>query len=198
MVGLRRAVLATDPLPLSSSSRARSTSGEVEPAEAADVAHPALGEPVGGLGGRDRVGPGQLEDGLGRVVDPARALLGPLEAEALELVGHLDQAAGVHAVVGRVEDPAVRERLLDARVGQLVVGGAADDLGGQHVDHLVGQRVAHRARRVDVDLRAHQRVGVGDRGRAVLASPSARPPAGRRRSPPMGNRCSIVFPKIFI
>ena len=38
-------------------------------------------------------------------------------------------AAGVHAVVGRVEDAALLELLLDARVGELVVGRAADDLG---------------------------------------------------------------------
>src|SRR4249920_2793782 len=55
--------------------------------------HPSLtlGEPVRGLGGRDRVGAGELEHCLGGVVDLRSALLGAVEAEALELVGHLDQ-----------------------------------------------------------------------------------------------------------
>ena len=95
----------------------------------------------------------------GGVEDPGGALLGALEGEALELVGDLDQAAGVHAVVGGVEDPAVLERLLDARVGELVVRRAADDPRRQHVDDLVGERAAQRARGVDVELRGDQRLG---------------------------------------
>src|SRR6476469_3828668 len=123
-VGLWRAGRASAPgWPTQRARRANST-GQVEAAEAPDVAHPALGEPVGGLGGGDRVGVRQLEDRLGGLVDAGRPLLGPLEAEALELVGDLDQAAGVHAVVGRVEDPAVGEGLLDAGVVELVVRGA--------------------------------------------------------------------------
>ena len=110
---------------------ARLTSGSVQPdpAQPPDVAHAALGEPVCRDRGRDAVRGGELEDRVRRVVDAARPLLGALEAEAgrVELVGDLDQAAGVDAVVGRVEDPALGQRLLDARVGQLVVGGAAHD-----------------------------------------------------------------------
>ena len=58
----------------------------------------------------------------GGVEDPGRAQLGPLEVEALDLVGHLDHAARVDHVVGRVEDAALGEQLLDAGVGELVVG----------------------------------------------------------------------------
>ena len=58
---------------------------------------------------------------------PLGALLGPLEAEPVELVGHLDDAAGVHAVVGRIEDAALLEPLLDAGVRELVVRAAAHD-----------------------------------------------------------------------
>ena len=104
----------------------------------------------------------ELEHRAGGVEDPARALLGPLEGEPLELVGDLDQAAGVDAVVGRVEDAVLLEHLLDARVGELVVGGAADDPGRQRLDDLVGQRAAERARGVDVELGGDQRGGVGD------------------------------------
>ena len=55
-------------------------SGSVEPeaAQSADVAHPALGQPVGGDGRRYAVLRGQLEDRVGRVVDARRPLLGAL------------------------------------------------------------------------------------------------------------------------
>ncbi len=82
----------------------------------------------------------------------------------MELVRDLDHAAGVHHVVGRVEDAPVGEVLLDARVGELVVGRAADHLRGQHADGLVAEGAAERAGRVHVQaLGADQRVGVGDR-----------------------------------
>src|SRR3546814_4283468 len=97
-------------------------------AQSTDLAHAPLGQAVGGDGGSYAVLPGRLEDVAGGLEDPGRALLGALEGEALELVIDLDQAAGVHAVVGRIEDALRLERLLDARVGELVVGGTADDL----------------------------------------------------------------------
>ena len=91
--------------------------------------------------------------------------LAPVEVEAVQLVGDLDDTAGVHHVVRRVEDPAVGEVLLDARVGELVVGRAAHDRRGQHRHGVVVQRAAERAGRVDVEaLGADQRVGVGDGG----------------------------------
>src|SRR5690606_26137050 len=93
-------------------------------------------------------------------------------------VGDLDHAAGVHHVVRRVEDPAVREVLLHTRVGQLVVGGAADDLGGEHRHGVVVERPAQRTGGVDVQaLGADQRVGVGDvadTGRVPVEDPAHR------------------------
>ena len=80
--------------------------------------------------------------------------LGPVEVEAVQLVGDLDHPAGVHHVVGRVEDPAVGEVLLDARVGELVVGRAADDLARQRRHGGVVQRAAERAGGVDVEVAA--------------------------------------------
>ena len=112
---------------------------------------------VGGDRRRHAVGGGQLEHPARGVEDARRPLLRALEREAGELVGDLDQATGVHAVVRRVQDPALLERLLHAGVRQLVVGRAAHDPGRQHVDDLVGDRAAQRARRVHVERRRDQR-----------------------------------------
>ena len=89
---------------------------------------------------------------------PARALARS-KLKPSQLVGHLDQAAGVHAVVGCVEDAALLERLLDPRVRELVVGRAADDPGRQHLDHVVGEGAAQGAGRVDVERRRDELVG---------------------------------------
>ncbi len=99
----------------------------------------------------------------GGVEDLLGALLGALEGEALELVGDLDQAAGVDHVVGRVEHargpascfsmPSWASWLLAAP--QTIVAR-------QRLDDLVGERAAEGARGVDVELGGDQRVGVGD------------------------------------
>ncbi len=92
----------------------------------------------------------------------------------MQLVGHLDDAAGVHHVVRRVEDATVGQVLLDAGVGQLVVGRAADHLRGQRRYGLVVQRAAEGARRVHVQARrADQRPGV--RRHLHLRVPAADP-----------------------
>lgn len=84
---------------------------------------------------------------------------------------------GVHDVVRRVEDPAVGEVLLDAGVGQLVVGGTADDRRGEHRHGVVVQGPAERAGSVDVEtLHADQRLGVGDHGHGRV--PVGDPPHG--------------------
>src|SRR5262245_22256679 len=87
-----------------------SSTRQPHPAQPADLAHPPLGEPVGGDGRRYAVGGGELEDPQRGVVDAGGALLRAVEREALELVGDLDQPAGVDAVVGGVEDAALLER----------------------------------------------------------------------------------------
>src|SRR3954449_11281623 len=72
--------------------------------QAADLGHAPLCQPVRG----DRWGHPfvvrELEHPRRGVEDLLGALLGPLEGEPLELVGHLDEPAGVDHVVGRVED----------------------------------------------------------------------------------------------
>jgi hypothetical protein len=87
----------------------------------------------------------------------------------VQLVGDLDDTARVHHVVGRVQDVAVGQVLLDARVGQLVVGGAAHDLGGEHRHGVVVQRAAQRAGGVDAEpVDADQRLGVRDGQHGVV------------------------------
>ena len=100
----------------------------------------------------------------------------------MALVGDLDHAAGVDEVVGAVDDAPLGEPVVDAVVDQLVVGAAAHDRRPQHLGDLVVERAAERARRVDVERGAHQRVGVVDDVDAgmVRAHP-ARSPPGRRR-----------------
>ena len=96
--------------------------------------------------------------------------LRPLEAEAVQLVSHLDDAARVHQVIGRVDDAVVGQHLLDARVGQLVVRPAADDLGAGSPEcghGVVVDGTAEGARRVDIEL-----------------SCAAARPGSPRRSPP--------------
>src|SRR4051794_13629053 len=127
-------------------------SAEVDTAQTAYLGHPTLGEPVGGDRRRHPLVVGEAQDLPGGVEDLGGPQLGALEVEALDLVGHLDHAAGVDHVVGRVEDAAFLEELLDARVGELVVGTAGDHLGAQGGHGVVVERAAEGAGRVDVDI----------------------------------------------
>src|SRR6266700_5559569 len=97
--------------------------------------HPALGQPVGRCRGRHPVLPGQGQDPLGGAEDLLGLRPRPLEVEAFKLVGDLDHAARVDDVVGRVPDAVIGEQLVDAGVGKLVVGAAADDPGAERGGH---------------------------------------------------------------
>src|ERR1700722_13267618 len=96
--------------------------------EPADSVDPLLSQPVRGDARRHplRARRGQ------ELPDRAEDLLGPapcpLEAEPVQLVGNLDDTARIDQVIGRVDDAAVGEQLVDAGPLQLVVGAAADDL----------------------------------------------------------------------
>lgn len=69
----------------------------------------------------------------------------------------------VHHVVRGVQDPAVGEVLLDARVRELVVGGPAHDPRGEGRHGVVVERPAQRAGGVDVEaVDADQFLGVLD------------------------------------
>src|SRR5690606_3456555 len=135
---------------------------EEDAPQPADLGHAAFREPVGGDRRRNPLVGGQREDLAGGVVDAGGAGLGAVEVEPLDLVRHLDQAAGVDDVVGRVEDAAVGEALLHAGVGELVVGGAADHLRLQDGHRLVVEGPTERAGGVHVEIGADHLVAVRD------------------------------------
>src|SRR5260370_29256867 len=89
--------------------------------EPAYFRHSALGKAVSSNTRRNTVLVSDREYLLRRGEDLLRSQLSSLEAEAFELIGNLYQPAGVHDVVGGVQDAALEELLLDSRVGQLVV-----------------------------------------------------------------------------
>src|SRR3954465_4312598 len=95
----------------------------------AGVGDAAFGEVVGGNSRRHTVALGEFEDVPRGIENFGRSGLGPLEVEASDLIGDLDDSTGVHHIVGGVEDPALVEQLLHAGMFQLVVRTAADDLG---------------------------------------------------------------------
>src|SRR3954466_4042702 len=103
-----------------------SATGGTDEVEAADGVDPGLGDAVGGGGGGDALGLGPGEDRQGGVVDVAQTVLGPFPGVAPQLLGDIDDPPGVHAVVGGVEDAGLGQGLVAARLGQLVVGAAAD------------------------------------------------------------------------
>src|SRR4051812_20054910 len=74
------------------------------PLELPDHLDALLGQPVGRDVGRDLLVLRDLEHADHRVVDLARELEGPLRRPVLELRIHVDQAAGVDHVVGRVQN----------------------------------------------------------------------------------------------
>src|SRR3954454_16742000 len=119
----------------------------------------AAREAVGGGEGRRALGEERGHGLLDRV--DATARLGRVVAARSELDGDVDQAARVHDVVGRVEDPVLVEVLGQPVVGELVVGGAADDVLPEpsHV-HLV-YRTAERAGLDHVDVGEQRRARVG-------------------------------------
>ena len=69
---------------------------------------------------------------------------------ALQLVGDVDEAAGVYDVVGGVEDAAFREGLAVVRLGEHVVGAPRDDAAAQLGDGCVVQDGAEGAGGEDV------------------------------------------------
>src|SRR3954468_11166303 len=112
---------------------------QVDPGEPAHLAHPALGEPVSRLRRGEPLLGGGPEHGEGGVVDALGPRPGPLEREPVQLVGDLDDPAGVDAVVRAVEDLAGRQQPRDVRRGQLVVRAAADHTGPKGPRDLRGE-----------------------------------------------------------
>src|SRR3712207_3274442 len=79
------------------------------------------GQGVGGDVVRGAVALGDGDDLLHGVVDAGDALCGPCLVVAFQLVGHVDEAAGVYDVVGGVEDAALGEGFAVARLQEDIV-----------------------------------------------------------------------------
>src|SRR4051812_144132 len=107
-------------------------------------------ETIGGSQRRPTLGE-QRGHGLLDGVDAAARLGGVIAARG-ELDRDVDQPARVHDVVGGVEDPVLVEVLGQPVVGELVVGGAADDRRPEPADvHLV-DRASERTGRHHADV----------------------------------------------
>src|SRR5215470_2253973 len=129
----------------STAGRQAASATEPDAAQPADLRHPPLRHPVSGDRGRHALLLREREYLLRGVEDLLGPGLGPLEAEAVELVGDLDHASRVDQVVGRVDDAMLLEQLLHAWVGELVVRSAADHPGPQGRYGLGIDRAAERA-----------------------------------------------------
>src|SRR5690606_30649843 len=118
----------------------------------ADGGDALFGHAIGGLVGRDAVAVGDLEDLADVVVDATHHAHGALAVVAVELDADVHQAAGIHGVVRRVDQPAAGQLVADLVGSQLVVGGTADHLGLDPVQGALVDRAAQRAGAVDVDV----------------------------------------------
>src|SRR5438094_1332648 len=132
--------------------RPGSPAGNPVQPDPSDLAYSLAGEGVGGGRGADVAIPGDVEDLAKRSVDGLHARLGPLRVEPLELVGDVDQAAGVDDVVGGVHDARGCQGLAVFRPIELVVGRASHDPALQLRDRVVANDATHGAWREDVAL----------------------------------------------
>ena len=97
---------------------------------------------------------------------PRIAPRAPLGVRPAELGVDEHEAARVRDEVGRVDDAAAGEVLRQRVVGELVVGGAADDAGAQRRHGGLVEHAAERARREHVDV-GEQRIRGRHPGHAV-------------------------------
>ncbi len=96
-----------------------------------------LRNPVRGSPGRDVQCPRQSEDLDSSIEYPLDPTTDGGGVRAVDLPRNLDQTTGIRYVIGNPDDAATAQDLLDGRVGQLIVGGAAYQLS---VDHAPGRR----------------------------------------------------------
>src|SRR5215208_1533031 len=87
---------------------------------------------------------------------------------ALQLVGHVDKAAGVYDIVRGVEYAACGEILAMARCGEHVVGAPCDDAAAQLRYGLVVENGAKGARGEDVARDGQDLVGLDRLGAELL------------------------------
>src|SRR5438067_721532 len=104
-----------------------------------------LDHDVGDLVGRRGEALRTLADLVDRVVDLQRSLARGLRVVAADFLRDVDEPAGVDRVVGRVQDAARVQIVAVARLGELVVRGAGDDLRAQVGHGVVVEAGAERA-----------------------------------------------------
>lgn len=85
-------------------------------------------KPVRGGIRRDAGFPGDVEDAGDAVIDPADLLPGAVLVIAVQLVGNIDDAAGVNDVIRRVDDAQLVNQVSVPGFLQLVVGRAGNNL----------------------------------------------------------------------
>ena len=108
----------------------------------------------------------QLDDGRFDAVDAA---VGALQTVLVaDLLGQIDDAAGIHDEVGDVEDVAGREVSGELVFGELVVGAADDGRAPQLGDGLAVEGAAEGAGREDIAFGGMDSVGSGDVGPDLL------------------------------
>ncbi len=126
------------------------------------------------------------------VVSKIVGRLGPraLEGEAVQLVGHLDHAAGVHAgSPGRRGCRASASSASTPGWASWLLAPPQTSLADSAATTSSVSACPSAHGRVDVEVRAHQRVGVGHHlHRRVRPRPRRRPPRRRRRRRPRSRR----------
>src|SRR5215212_5157120 len=131
-------------------------------------AYPLQRHSVCGDVGRDAVAFGDGDDAADLVFDAHDARGRAAFVVALQLVGHVDQAAGVYYVVRCVEYATFRYRLAVARVGEHVVGATGDDAATQLWYARVVENRAEGARGEDVARDGQDLIGLDRLGAEFL------------------------------
>src|SRR5215217_1985644 len=118
--------------------------------------------------GRDAVAFGDGDDAADPVFYAHDARGRAAFVVALQLVGHVDKAAGVYDVVRGVEYATFRDRLAVARVGEHVVGATGDDVAAQLWYARVVENRAESARGEDVARDGKDLIGLDRLGAELL------------------------------
>src|SRR5215212_11790055 len=134
----------------------------------ANCAYPLQRHGICGDVGRDAVAFGDGDDAADPVLYPHDARGRAAFVVALQLVGHVDQAASVYDIVRGVEYAACGEILAVARFGEHVVGAPGDDAAAQLRYGRVVENGAEGARGEDVAGDGQDLIGLDLLGAELL------------------------------